>query len=149
MAVTIRDASGTNRTITKCFVQDAGGITRTIKTIKVYDGATWRTVATFVEPISLSLSDEYVLAIAGSATITSKIVTATPTGGTAPFTYLWTLVSHSGGVAPTINTPTTASTTFTKTGVAPDASATFRCTVTSATGGSASAEVLVAFTNLS
>lgn len=44
------------------------------------------------------------------ATVTSNSVTATPTGGTGPYTYAWSLVS--GGSAISATAPTAASTAF-------------------------------------
>lgn len=58
-------------------------------------------------------------------------VVATPTGGTAPYTYLWTIEDAIDGV-PTINSPTAATTTFSISGLSDGTfcSATARCTVT-------------------
>lgn len=47
----------------------------------------------------------------GTTTVTSDATTATPSGGTAPYTYAW---SQTGGDSMTITSPTAASTTFSK-----------------------------------
>jgi hypothetical protein len=52
------------------------------------------------------------------------------TGGRAPYTYLWSLTAGSA----TINSATSAITTFTKTGVSVLSTATARCVVTDSLG---------------
>lgn len=75
--------------------------------------------------------------------VTSDSVTMTPTGGTAPYTHAWTLVSGSSAVL--VDSPTSATTTFTgnvaKNG--PGKSAVYRDTVTDALGATANATVSV------
>jgi len=47
-------------------------------------------------------------------------VVATPTGGTAPYTHSWTLVSYTSLAAPpTADSPTADTTLFTQTGIDP------------------------------
>lgn len=136
MAITILDG-GTLRTITKAYVKQAG-VLRAIRTIKVQDGGTLRTVATFADPLSVFVTDTG--KVASSSTMTTDPATASPSGGFAPYTYAWTLVTNGGGAASTANTPTLASTTFTKTGLSPGSDITdvWRCTVTDALGNTAS-----------
>lgn len=68
-------------------------------------------------------------------------VSITRTGGLPPYTYAWTRVSGSAFAA---DTPTVSSTTFSiQLANGASAAATFRCTVTSADGQVASADVLV------
>lgn len=51
---------------------------------------------------------------ANATTIVSSVFTATPVNGTAPYTYLWSIVSEDDpSSTPTINTPTSATTTVT------------------------------------
>ena len=70
------------------------------------------------------------------ATVTSGSTTCTASGGFAPFTYSWTFVS---GTALTVNTPTSASTTFSHhfitTGTV---NAVYKCVATDANGNTAS-----------
>lgn len=66
--------------------------------------------------------------------ITTNAATATPTGGIGPYTYLWTKVS---GDAISINSATSATTTFTGSGMASpeERDAIFICTVTDTATG--------------
>lgn len=67
--------------------------------------------------------------------VTTEIATAIPTGGTAPYTYLWARTDGFGGTW-TIFLPTNASTAFRASSVAAGDSklAIFVCTVTDARG---------------
>jgi hypothetical protein len=67
----------------------------------------------------------------GSGTVVSNSVTATPSGGTAPYTYLWENISFGDIEA---LTPTSASTVFRKTFdlIPSESSEDFRLTVTDA-----------------
>jgi hypothetical protein len=80
--------------------------------------------------------------------MTSRFATATPTGGLAPFTYAWTLVSSTGLTGITINYPTSASTSVTATLTVPVGTtgyANLKCTATDALGTSKSATVTFSF----
>lgn len=78
-----------------------------------------------------------------SATV---FVTATPTGGTGPFTYAWSITSFMGGV-PAINTPSNATTAITQSGLAQfdDNDCTASCLVTDSLGATARANVSFTF----
>jgi len=69
-----------------------------------------------------------------TASQTTASTTVTPSGGVSPYTYAWTLLS---GDTLTVNSPSAATTTFSKTGMLPGDSfdATYRCTVTDSTSG--------------
>lgn len=115
------------------------GLVRTVAGLKAFFGA-----------MSVSLSSESVAGFQNSssaALVTTGPATATPSGGSAPYTYLWEQV---GGSDWTINSPTAATTTF---GISVDAgdnkSTTFTCTVTDGTGFEAtSAEISASAVNL-
>lgn len=142
MAMTLKDASGVLQTITAVQVKD-GSSMRSIVRMKVMDGATLRTVATFVQPLTASAPAGEFTRSFDSETMTSDPVTCTPSGGLAPYTYLWTVVS--GTVS--ITTPTAASTTFSKTVTTPSVQefATVRCTVTDSAGSTATDDVALTF----
>ena len=51
-----------------------------------------------------------------SSSLTTSNATATPSGGTAPYTYAWTVP---GGLGVSANSPTSATSSFTATGLTP------------------------------
>lgn len=146
MTLKVKDAGGTLRTITSMKVRD-GTITRDVKTMKVLDGGTLRTVATFGPSMTASAPSGVATVSYTNASMTSATVTCTPSGGVSPYTYAWTITSGSA----TINSPSTASTTFSKTVGGFDAPeyATARCTVTDSAGNTATADVGLSFVLIS
>lgn len=138
MAFQILDAEGVLRTITAGSIQD-GATLRPLRAIQIMDGATLRTVASFVAPMTVAASPTEVIGTDTGSTVTSQSATVTPTGGGAPYTYAW--VRNTGSA--TINSPTSATTTFTETGLAVSElrTSTFTCTVTDASGQTATANV--------
>lgn len=95
----------------------------------------------FAPSISISPSDLYT-SISGGGSVTSAAATATASGGAGGYTYAWTYVS---GDSFTINSSTSASTTFTTTLVSGGYKlGNYRCTVTSG-GATASADIQVVF----
>lgn len=118
----IRDATNTARTITGIVVRDATNTSRTLTEMRVRDGGgTSRIVFAPVAALSLSISPGTVIgSSAGTGTATtSPASVATPSGGTGPYTYQWTLLADTGPVDPTANNPTGAGTTFTQTSMSP------------------------------
>jgi hypothetical protein len=79
----------------------------------------------------------------GAASGTSSSVTVTATAGTGPYTYAWTFASGGSGI--TIDSPTSASTTFSATGLTSGTtrSGVARCTVTDSAAASVTADVAV------
>ena len=77
----------------------------------------------------------------GSGSLTSSTSTGSASGGAGGYSYAWTYVS---GDSFTINTPSTAATTFT-TSLGPNIfkSGTYRCTVTDSASATASADTLI------
>ena len=74
--------------------------------------------------------------------VTTDAATGVGSGGTAPYTYAWTIVSHSSVTLPTANTPAAASTTFTQTGLGVGVveEASWICTVTDADSNTADSD---------
>ena len=132
------------------------GAWRSLSYAEAYVDGQWRTVANFTPAgsggggggtITLSLNTSSVnVATFNSSTNTSN-VTATPSGGLAPYTYSW--VKQSGG-AITASFPTVATTRFAASGLTVDEtrSAIFRCTCTDALGSTATADVSVSITRI-
>lgn len=125
----------------------SGGAWRNIRGIKIYANGAWRDVASFTSPISLAISPTSISKSSVSSVVTTAAVTATPTGGTSPYSYSWTRLSGASEI--TANSPTSASTSFTGDGVPNGVTLTaiFRCTVTDSFGSTASAEITVSVRN--
>jgi len=150
MTIRVR-VSGALQTITGGKVKVAG-VVRSLRSIKVMDGGTLRTVATFASPLSLSISPTSVAGTASSGTavtVTTTTATATPSGGLGPFTYAWTFISKTGGDTPTAFSPSFATSAFQQANVAAleNNSSVFRCTVTDSFGTTATADVTTSFVN--
>ncbi len=144
MTLKFKDDGGTDRTITAIQFMDDGGTDRTIERIKLGT----KVIFSITPDISVVLSLDSVGADAGGTGVATTVtVTATPSGGTAPYTYLWTLEDIVGSGSPTIDSTTTAATSFSITGIATDefCTATARCTAKDADLFSASATCAVSF----
>ena len=117
----VRDTTGL-KTVQKAFIRTASGLQQ------FYGNLTVGLSATFAQG-STNRST--------TSSAATRIVTATPAGGVAPYAYAWTR-TDGGSHAWTIGAPSSASTAFSTT-VAPNAeqTATFICTVTDATGATA------------
>lgn len=118
--------------------------------IEAYSGSAWKLVQSFAPPISLAASPVASFASRNAAAVVAIIsdpVTAFVTGGTAPYSYLWT---QTGGPAASIYSPTSASSQFAM-GLGPGSSETssFTCTATDSNGLTAAAVASVTFTNTS
>lgn len=111
---------------------------------EAYVGGAWRTGKTFLGALTLTAPSEvYAL---GVGTVTTEAITATPSGGLAPYAYAWTRTSGSHGFA---TAPSAATTAFIAT--PPGGSiqiSVFRCTVTDSLGASATADTTVTFEEL-
>lgn len=155
MPITVLDAGSVERLITAMKVMD-GATLRTIRRVKVLDtdGTTLRTVAEFAPALSLDISPTGLFGLAnssGAVTVTtSGSATATPTGGTGPYTYAWTNISDthaSGTVSATASTSATSSFRMTNVGAFETYDAVVRCTVTDAIGQTAYDDLNITFIN--
>lgn len=93
-------------------------------------------------PLSVSISPSSLYnSRTGNGSLTSSPATGTGSGGTGPYTYAWTYVS---GNSYTINSPSSATTTFTTSLTAGQLkSGVYRCTVTDSLSATASATITV------
>lgn len=146
MPFTLLDAGASLRTMTKCRVLD-GGALRNIVRMKVMDAdnTTLRTVATFVQPLTVSANDVY---DEGFDSAYISFSTATPVGGLGPYTYAWGYIS---GTAMTVTDSTTATATFQSPVLTPGQSvaAVYRITCTDSSGQTATDDISVGFSFLS
>jgi hypothetical protein len=93
-------------------------------------------------PLTISISPASIANLrSGAGSITSDPATGTGAGGSGGYTYAWTYVS---GDSYTINSPSSASTTFTTTLAAEELkTGTYRCTVTDSLSNTASNTIVV------
>jgi len=82
-----------------------GGSWRTITRAEVYRSSAWRSCLSFSAPMSLSVSPSLVSGTASPAkpvrqTITTDTAIALPSGGTSPYSYVWTTPSGVTATAP-------------------------------------------------
>ena len=128
-----------------------GGAWRTVKKAWVYASGSWRQYFIGADAMSAAVSPDEIFATSSmNTTVGSSAATAVVTGGLAPFTYAWTVISFDAGVSPSITSSTAASTSFVQTGVAASDThtATFRVTVTDSAAQTDFADVVVSFTNI-
>lgn len=149
MTIIVRDDTNTPRTISEIVVRDGDNVSRTISEIWVRDTTnTPRLVFSTASPLSAVASDYNVFGYdSGTGTANSTATTITPSGGTAPYTYAWSLVSYTAGVAPTPSAPSAATTLFIQTGIGPGDYyvAVFRCTVTDAALNTTTVDINASF----
>jgi hypothetical protein len=141
--------AGTWRDLThgKAFI---AGTWRTVTNGKAYVDLAWRDIANFTAgqgTITLSLSTSSISGSGRNSTVTTSNVTATPSGGQAPYTYAW--AKQSGDDISAVS-PANAISAFQATGMAIDETrnAVFRCTCTDNLGSSANADISVSLTRL-
>lgn len=95
------------------------------------------------EPLSISISPASPMynSRSGGGSLTSSAATGTAAGGAGGYSYAWTHVSGSNY---TINSPSSASTTFTTTLTGSQfKSGVYRCTVTDSLSATASADITI------
>lgn len=150
MTILVRDGTNTQRTLTAIQVRDGTNTARDLSEIWVRDSNNVpRLVFTTGAALEVTASPELVAGIAyGSGVVTTNATVATPAGGTAPYTYAWTVYTHSNVTPPSINSPTSATTTFTQVDVVDYDDAEFICTVTDDLSATAEALVAAVFQNV-
>ena len=130
------------KTISAIKVQTGTGL-KSVTRAKVNVGGVLKNAGTFYTLPSLSLSTSSVTVSRPNPTVQSEIITATVSGGIAPFTYAWTRLTGSGyAVSPTSASSRLAN-DFLDYGTT---TGTFRCTVTDALSNTAYADVSASFT---
>lgn len=149
MTLIMRDASGVPRTITELWVRDASNVLKEITELRVRDtNSVSRIIFSTTSPLSAVASEPIVFGSSfGTGTATTTSTTITPSGGTAPYTYAWSLLMTTGGVNPTAGGPTSATTNFTQTSLGPGegVSSEWLCTVTDDDGNTTDVQVTANF----
>lgn len=126
-----------------------GGVLKRLKSVKVVDSTgTLRKVFS-----GLTVSSNFA-SFSGSGSgeplYSTPTCVVTPSGGTGPYTYAWTLVETDGFGSSSASAPTSANTTFYATGLTNFVThiTTWRCTVTDSGGVTGNVDVVVTFTKL-
>lgn len=78
-----------------------GGSWRTLTRGEIYKGGAWHPLFSFVSPMSVTIAPNPVVRSSRATPVTSLDVTATPTGGAAPYTYAWSVDAAISLTAPT------------------------------------------------
>lgn len=119
-----------------------GNAQKRVTRIEAWNGSAWKTVQAFVLPMSVTQSPSGTIVtdkIFDLELVISQSVTAVVSGGLAPFTYAWTILSGPGVTA---STPTKATTTLRITmDPGNNVFGTARCTATDSLGTAATVDV--------
>lgn len=144
MPLKVLDTGNILRTITSLKIWD-GGALRPLRTLKVLgtDGVSLVTVAGFAPPLSLEQPYGAVYVSGASAQLASGPIQATPSGGVAPYTYSWGIVS--GACTFTAPTSSVTSVNSPTLGAGDIANATVRCTCTDDAGQTATWDIDITF----
>lgn len=114
----------------------------------IYDDPDWIEIASFIPDLSLSITP----AVAGggrqgAGPLTTNVVTATPTGGEAPYSYSWQRLNTGTSFA---NSPNSPATSFFRTmGNEETVMDTFSCACTDGLGNVATSVIEVTFSSFS
>lgn len=151
MTVKIRTASGASG-IKSIRVRGATGTKRAAR-IKFRTGlgvGDLDQVYTGVDPIGVSISPDVPSFFSNNNTTVSGVVSAMPSGGLAPFTYVWSVIAFDNASPPVFSSSTSASTAVTQFNVGPSDtnSATLQVFVTDSAGQTGTAFISATFTNI-
>jgi hypothetical protein len=137
-AISVIDPNGTSRNLLEMRVIDTGGTDRLV--FSTGGGA----LAVSATPASVGGSS------LSTGSITSGATTVSASGGTAPYTHAWTLISYDNLTPPVVNFPTAATTNFTQSNINYNEtySAVFRDTVTDAALATATVDVPVSWSQI-
>ena len=150
MTIKVRSASGV-KGVNSVRVRGATSTIRAAR-IKVRTGlgvGDLDQVYTGVEAMGVAPASVYYDFSAFESSTVSGSIGVSITGGLAPFTYSWSVVSFSGSSPPSISSSTAASTNVTQTGLGINemVTATFQCVVNDSTGQTDSVQFEAYFTN--
>lgn len=135
MPLIVRDGTNTPRTVSALQIRDGTNTPRDIAEVWARDSNNVpRLIWSLAPPMSADASPLTVSGnTLGTGSANTDPSTTTPTGGTPPYSYAWTLVSYTHPtVPPTADSPVNATSEFIQTsiGLGQSFSAIFRCTVT-------------------
>lgn len=134
MPIIVRDQLSLQRQPDIIQVRDAANVPRQINQIWIRDSNNVpKLVYSLAPPMTAVASPSSVFGrTSGTGIANTGFTTVTPTGGTAPYTYAWTLVEYDGSAPPTATAANAATTRFTQTGIFSEENYTARwkCTVT-------------------
>ncbi len=125
-----------------------GTVWRPVRRGWIYASGAWRLYFIGADPMSVSIGPTDFTSFQNSTV--SGTLSSLVTGGLAPFTYVWSVVSFTAGSPPSFGSPTSASTSVSQTGVMPSGIefAQIMVTVTDSAGQNASASKSASFTNI-
>lgn len=122
------------------------GAWRQLRTLKAWDGTSWRLIGNFAPALSVTITPSIVSGTSFGGEAGTTAATATPTGGQAPYTYVWALVSNTNPGTPFATSPASATTPFEG---EVGGNGIFSVTITDALGTTATATVTARFIDIS
>lgn len=124
---------------------NVAGAWKNVTKVRVNVGGVWKDAGTYLTALSATINDAAPSGRTfGTNPVSTNVVTVTPSGGLAPYTYSWALISGRGSP----ESPTMASTRFSE--YVDDygtAVGLFRCTVTDALGATVTVDADATFNN--
>jgi len=124
-----------------------GAAWRRLTRAVLYDGSAWRLAASFVQPLTATMTPLAVSAFSedrGPVTLFTDGALMTPSGGLVPYSYAWSIIAGSGIG---ITNPTSAGTAFSRAmpSGSSSASGAAQCIVTDSLGSTATGTVAISF----